>query len=123
VGPEILPKDAPNLLDVIDQPRQREPERIGVVQSVHRDRFGFAKRLVNALRDPWVFTVYVFAHDNRVHDREDFRASVPISLGLLVVWEQACDPRRTVEEEFWDVERHQGIELARFEHRLERLPA
>ena len=32
IGPEILAEDAPSLLDVVDQPGQRDPQRISVVE-------------------------------------------------------------------------------------------
>src|SRR5215470_13718380 len=38
IGPEILAEDAPVLLDVVDQPRERDPQRIGVVEAVDCNR-------------------------------------------------------------------------------------
>src|SRR5262249_20262810 len=52
VGPEILAEHAPALLDMVDQPRQRDAQRIGVVEAIDCDRLRLAERLVDALCDP-----------------------------------------------------------------------
>src|ERR1700676_2253776 len=36
VGPEILAEHPPGLLDMVDQERQRQVERIGIVEALHR---------------------------------------------------------------------------------------
>src|SRR5436309_2469830 len=52
IGPKILAEHAPVLLDVVDQPRERDAQRIGVVEAVDRNRPRLAERLVDALCDP-----------------------------------------------------------------------
>src|SRR5215813_1213621 len=123
VSPEILAEHAPILLDVVDQPRQRDAQRVGVIEAVDRDRLGVAERLVDTLCDPRMLAMHVLAHHHGMHDREDLGALVVMSLDRLEVREQTRDRGRAVEEELRNVEREQGIELARRKHRLERFPA
>src|SRR5690242_7634623 len=52
VGPEIVAEHAPGLLDVVDEERQREMQRVGVVEAVDRDVARRAECLVETLRDP-----------------------------------------------------------------------
>src|SRR5215831_12674133 len=98
IGPEILAEDAPILLDVIDQPRQRDAQRVSVVEPVDRDRLGVAERLVDAPCDPGMLAMYVLAYHHGMHDREDLGAPVVMSLDRLEVREQTRDRGRAVEE-------------------------
>src|SRR5215204_6186233 len=63
IGPEILTEHPPGLFYVVDEERKCEPQRVGVVETVHGDGFGFGERLVNALRNPGMFAVDVLADD------------------------------------------------------------
>src|SRR5262245_63954721 len=46
IGPEVLAELAPGFLDVIDQPRQRDAQGIGVVEAVDREVARFYERPV-----------------------------------------------------------------------------
>src|SRR5262249_28165554 len=47
VGPEIGAEYAARLLDVLDQPRQRDAQRIGVIEAADREIARFPERAVN----------------------------------------------------------------------------
>src|SRR5712671_4261766 len=88
VGPEILAEHPPGLLDMIDQERQRQVQRIGVVEALRREVARRAECLVEALRDPRVLAKNVLADHDRVHDRKNPGAPVIVLLDRLVVGEQ-----------------------------------
>src|SRR6266478_7120348 len=50
IGPEIGAKHPPRFFDVIDQPRQRNAQRIGVVEATDRKIARFDERAVDAAR-------------------------------------------------------------------------
>src|SRR5712671_7522153 len=59
VGPEILAEHPPGFLDMIDQEGQRQVQRIGVVETVHRDVARRAECAVEALGHPGVLAIDV----------------------------------------------------------------
>src|SRR5919198_6621935 len=93
IGPEIRAEYAPCLFDVIDQPRQRDAQRIGVVKAADREVARFHERPVDAARGPRMRAVDVLAQHHRMHDRQDARAVVIIPFDLLVVRKQPPDAR------------------------------
>src|SRR5258705_11092154 len=54
VGPEILAEHPPCLLDMIDQEGQRQVQRVGVVEALHREVARRAECAVETLGDPGV---------------------------------------------------------------------
>src|SRR2546430_1362524 len=122
VGPEVLAELAPRFLDVIDQPRQRDAQRIGVVKAVEREVARLHERPVDVARRPRMRTMHVLAQHHRVHDRQNARAAVIIALDVFIIREQARDRRGAFEKELRDVERQQRVELTRRELPLQRLP-
>src|SRR5690242_2451183 len=123
VGPEIGAEYAPRLLDMLDQPRQRDAQRIGVIQAADREVARFDERAVNAARRPRVLAIEVLAQRHGMHDRQDTRATVIVLFDLFIVRKQSRDRGRAVEKQLRDIERQQRVELARREHPLERLRA
>src|SRR5262245_63038637 len=59
IGPEVLAELAPGFLDVIDQPRQRDAQGIGVVEAVDCEIARFYERPVDAARRPRMRTMDV----------------------------------------------------------------
>src|SRR5215467_1401560 len=119
VGPKVLAEDAPGLLDVVDQERQRQMQRVGVVEAVRRDITRLAERPVKALRRPRVLAIDVVADYHGVHDRKDLRTPVVVLRDLLVVGEQPNDMRGAAQKTLRNVERKERVELARRQHALE----
>src|SRR5258708_6019013 len=115
VGPRI------GLTNAVDQPWQRNAQRIGVVEATDRKIARFGERAVDAARRPRMCAMHVRAQHHGVHDRQNARAAVIIPLDLLVARKQARNLGRAFEKVFWDIEREQRVELARREHLLERL--
>ena len=122
IGPKVLAEHAPRLLDMVDQPGQCEPQRVGVIEAFDREIARFAEGAVDAARHPRMGAMNVLAHHHRVHDREDAGAAVIVLLDVLVVGKQPGNARRAVEEARGDIEREQRIELAGVEHLFQRLP-
>src|SRR5438105_7402763 len=78
VGPEIGPEYAPRLLDVVNQPGQRDAQRISIVEAADREVARLPERPVNAARRPRVLAMEVLAQRHGMHDRQDARAAVVV---------------------------------------------
>jgi len=85
VGPEVGAEYAPRLLDMLDQPGQRDAQRIGVVEAADREVARFDERAVDAACRSRVLAIDVLAEHHRVHDRQDPGAAVIVAFDLLVV--------------------------------------
>src|SRR5262249_15195578 len=123
IGPEVLAELAPGFLDVIDQPRQRDAQGIGVVEAVDREVARFYERPVDAARRPRMRTIDVLTQHHRVHDRQNARAAIIVPLDLFMVREQTRYGGGAREKHLGDIERERRVELPRLEHLLQRLRA
>src|SRR5436305_4759467 len=118
-----MAEQPPSLLDMIDEPRQRNAQSIGVIQAVDSDVARFAERLIDAPRRPWMGAVDVLAQHYDVHDRKNPCAAVVFLLDELVVGKQPRDQRRTSQEQLRDIEREQSVELTSRKHLFQSAPA
>src|SRR5712691_5085394 len=121
VLPEVPAHRGHGLLGLGFQPRQRHHQRIDVEEVDHRQLLGFAERLVDADRQPWVLLDEGFTDSHQVHDREKAGLLKVGLLRLARVREQARDVRLAGKERRRRARREQGIELAGLEHADQRL--
>src|SRR5215469_2735892 len=70
ISPEITPHQRAGLVGFSFKPRQTNRQRIDVAQVRHGERLGFAKRLIDARRQPGIFFGKRFADADQVHDRK-----------------------------------------------------
>src|SRR4030088_1953818 len=61
IGPEVLTEDAPRLLDMIEQKRQSDAQRVGVIETLDRNIARLLEGLVKACGHPGAFAMHIFA--------------------------------------------------------------
>src|SRR5262245_36371819 len=104
---------------MVDEPRQREAQRVRVVESVDGQIPSFAERLVYTPGHPGMLAMDIVAYDHRMHDREDAGATIIILLQLIVVGKQTRYARRALLEHGRNIQREQSIELPALQHSLQ----
>ena len=120
IGPEILAEHIPGLLDVTEEPGQRDAQRVGVVKSADREVAGLPERRVEAPGGPGMGAMDILPQHHDMHDREYAGAPVIVLFDALVVGEEPGDARRAIKEHRRNIDREEGIEPAGLEHGFER---
>src|SRR5262245_41153463 len=104
---------------MVDEPRQREAQRVRVVESVDGQIPSFAERLVYTPGDPRMRAIDIVAYHHRMHDREDAGATIIILLQLIVVRKQTRYAGRVLLEHGRNIQGEQSVEIAALQHSLQ----
>ncbi len=97
---------------MIDQPRQRQPQRIGIIKPVDRKIARRTEGMIETLGNAGIGAVHAFADDDHMHHRQDAGAYKVIALDRLEIREQPMDARRACAEARRQVIGQDGIEPA-----------